>query len=289
MEQAICKLTRTESTTPVLTTLYTYFCQCNKQEHRIKHVKGGSYPEEGWRGPCGANEVTCHVAGYGERGLLSFDWKHFPYEDYDEYLWGDQGPWVNGFGGEGERRPEILTLQMGLHSCWHTHPEGLYSTELKEVNQSMVNRHLADIPKLMAAVRRAVDISNKKTTQGTKMVIVLTSGNTGMANTARIDECILRLNNAVSSAAHAYGFAVLERGELERRLMYKSVQAEEPRLEVDMHLPQPAQNIIATCLLHLMNCLRNSSLGPLSGIATGAVSTRQKSAQARPLHVPPPG
>ena len=38
------------------------------------------FPEEGWRGPCGLNEVTCHVSGYGSEGLLTFDWKHFPYE-----------------------------------------------------------------------------------------------------------------------------------------------------------------------------------------------------------------
>lgn len=111
-------------------------------------MKGGSFPEEGWRGPCGVNEVTCHVSGYGENGLMSFDWKHFPYEDYDEFIWGDKGPWVNGFGGEGDRRPEILTLQMGLHSCWHTHPEGLYSTELKEPNSTMIDKHLGDIPKV---------------------------------------------------------------------------------------------------------------------------------------------
>lgn len=265
---------------------------CNKQEHRTKHVKGGSFPEEGWRGPCGANEVTCHVSGYGEGGLLTYDWKHFPFEDYDEYLFGEKGPWFNGFHGEGERRPELLTLQMGLHSCWHTHPEGLYSTELKDINETMIERHLSDIEKLMAAVRKAVDASNRSSSKGgTKTVIVVTSGSTGMGKAARIDECILKFNRMAANAAHAYGFAVLERGELERRLMFKSIQSASPYLTVDMHLPQPAQNIIATCLLKLMSCLSNVTMTLPEGFrADMPLSTvvRQKAPMARPLHVPPP-
>ena len=26
-------------------------------------------------GPCGSNEVTCHVSGYDEEGILTYDWK----------------------------------------------------------------------------------------------------------------------------------------------------------------------------------------------------------------------
>ena len=79
---------------------------CGKQEKRAKHVKDGIFDEEGWRGPCGVNAVTCHISGYGDQGVLSYDWKHFPYEDYDEFMWGDKGPWMVGFGGEGIRRPD---------------------------------------------------------------------------------------------------------------------------------------------------------------------------------------
>ena len=54
--------------------------QCGGQNFRVKHGKFGDFPEEGWRGPCGRNEVTCHISGYGDEGLLTYDWKHFPYE-----------------------------------------------------------------------------------------------------------------------------------------------------------------------------------------------------------------
>ena len=56
----------------------------------MHHVKGGHFDDEGWRGPCGVNEVTCHVSGFGDKGILSFDWKHFPYEDYDSWFWSDK-------------------------------------------------------------------------------------------------------------------------------------------------------------------------------------------------------
>lgn len=67
---------------------------CNKQSNRVHHAKGGHFDSEGWRGPCGVNEVTCHVSGFGSQGLLSFDWKHFPFEDYDSWFWGNEVAWL---------------------------------------------------------------------------------------------------------------------------------------------------------------------------------------------------
>eukprot|EP01038_Epipyxis_sp_PR26KG_P013539 gene13539-18160_t len=261
---------------------------CNKQSARTHHVKNGFFPSEGWGGPCGVNEVTCHVSGYGDGGLLSFDWKHFPYEDYDEYMWSDKGPWISGFSGEGNRRPDVLTIQFGLHSCWHASPQGLYSTHLHEVNASMLDKHLADIPKLMDSIKKAIMIQN--TTHQT-MVIIVTSGSSGMShNGTEIDDCILKFNRAAAISAHEHGFAVLERGEIERRLLYKSIQSTNPILEIEMHLPQPAQNIIATSLLHLINCLNASSImisEEEKEFKSIIVNNKRKPPRARPLHVPP--
>lgn len=257
---------------------------CNGQTNRVRHVKGGHFDDEGWRGPCGVNEVTCHLSGFGDGGLLSFDWKHFPYEDYDDYLWGDRGPWIAGFPGEGNRRPDILTIQFGMHSCWHSNPNGLASKHLEEINQTMIEKHIEDIPKLMKAIRRAIDIGNEKNKNPTT-VIILTSGSCGLnEGGSSIDECILRFNRIAADSAHAVGFSVLERGEIERRLLFKSFKAPKPLLIGDMHLPQPAQNVIATCLLHLMTCL-NNTVGCHSDIPS--VRPGHQSVQARPVHSPP--
>lgn len=284
---------------------------CGKQEHRVLHPKGGHFEQEGWGGPCGVNEVTCHVSGFGEGGLLSFDWKHFPYEDYDEWLWSDEGPWIKGFHGEGNRRPDVLTVQFGMHSCWHASPQGLYSKDLTVMNTTMLEDHLAGVHKLMAAIRRAVDHPGPPLKEGENdrrkpvTVVIVTSGSSGMGeNGTSIDDCILRFNRVAERAAHDQGFAVLERGEIERRLMYKSVYSESPILAPDMHLPQPGQNIIATCLTHLFTCLNatarsthnnNNSSSSVHNLASGLGHDRKRHRRSgpapppRPLHSPPAG
>ena len=68
-------------------------------------------------------------------------------KDYDQYLWGENGPWRKGFAGENNRRPDVLTVQFGMHSCWHANPQGLYSKHLKEINISMIDSHIHAIPK----------------------------------------------------------------------------------------------------------------------------------------------
>ena len=68
----------------------------------------GVYPEEGWTGKCGNNEVTCDLPGFGVDGKLTFDWKHFSYEDYDEWLFGEDGKWGNDTS---VRAPDILIFE----------------------------------------------------------------------------------------------------------------------------------------------------------------------------------
>ena len=255
---------------------------CNKQEHRRRHPKGGMFPDEGWGGPCGINEVTCYVSGYGDEGLLTFDWKHFPYEDYDDYVWGESGPWSSK---QSTRRPDILTIQTGMHSCWHAHPEGEFSAHLKETNTTLIETHAIAIHKLMKAVRSAIDRPTNASTP--TLVVISTSGAVGLLNKAEqykadgINNCILRFNRIVAEAAHAHGFAVLERGEIERRLLYKSIQFRGP-FEIETHLAQPAQNIIATCLLSMFNCLSDA---PADLKMFGKFHT--KAGAMRPYSTPP--
>ena len=162
----------------------------------------------------------------------------------------------------------------------------------------MINKHLKDIPILMEAIRHAIYYS--KSNNSNPIVIFSTSGSTGVENSALMDECILKFNRAVSDYAHAYGFFVLERGEIERRIIYKSIQNDVPYIKLDMHLPQPAQNIIATCLLKLIDCLdKNKSIITdnnlvlnyylNSTIVNNMLQLRKKPTyNSRPLHVPPP-
>ncbi len=245
---------------------------CESQfPHRKKH-SGHSSLEERWEGPCHVNEHSCHVTGYGERGRITFDWKHFPFEDYDEYLFSpSEGPWSQS------HRPDLFTVQTGLHSCWHSHPESAVGHFLNETNHVMLKKHKTDIFKLMGAIRRAIDSKpSNHTDVNPTTVIVLTSGQTALGpEFARIDACIQSLNRVTSAAAMLHGFAVLDRGEVERRLMSQSYYSDNPFIRPDLHLLPPAQQLIATLLLHLYRCVEEkgvsrsdfltSSRYPLSG------------------------
>lgn len=232
---------------------------CNKQGHRVNHPKGGVFPEEGWEGPCGVNEVTCYVSGYGDGGLLTFDWKHFPYEDYDEHIFGENGIWHSDpikAGPDAGRRPDLFTLQSGMHTCWHAHPDGFYSKGLTEFNQTMYDAHVRQLDTLYAKTREAVNRRSESGKEPATKVVVLTSGAVYKTHgTTSLDECILRFNRKSTDLAHKYGFAVLDRGEIERRFMYKSLYSDNAFIQEDMHLPMPAQTIIATCLLNMFTCL----------------------------------
>lgn len=263
---------------------------CNGQDHRTHHVKNGNFPEEGWHGPCGVNEVTCYVSGYGDEGLLTYDWKHFTYEDYDKWLFSDheKAPWTTK---KKERRPDILTIQTGMHACWHADPAGLYSEHLKKQNTSMIGLNIKNMDKLMKDVRTAVNRrfeydKSKGNGEPATRVVVVTSGATYQEKGAGIENCILKMNRAAANAAHKQGFAVLERGEIERRFMFKSLETDRPYLTPEMHLAQPVQNIIATCLLNILTCLSSDkkALGVkpfLDHNANGNVGA------IGPLHSPP--
>ena len=263
-----------------------YSSQCNRQDaHRVAHGKWGDYPKEGWRGPCGVNEVTCHISGYGDEGLLTYDWKHFPYEDYDTWLFGETGQWKLD---NSERRPDILVVQVGMHVCTHAHNQNASNAEdYSMIDNDFIRNHTAKIRSLMQSIRQAID---RPVVNRTNTVIVVTSGAAYFpGDSSSIDRCIYRINRVTSHEAHKQGFAVLERGEIERRIMYKSLYAEDPLLTPDAHLAQPVQNIVATCLLRMMTCLNTTGFDIFSPEVKeiGELKARGRS-EAGPMHMPPP-
>ena len=245
---------------------------CAKQfPHRKKHPEGVFFPDEGWSGKCGNNEVTCHMSGFGPRGKLTFDWKHFPYEDYDEWLFGPTGLWGNS-SLEPSRVPDILTFEVGLHSCFHA-----FNPATGQVNQTFVDWHTRDLKRLMQAVREAVNRPRPRHPDAgagvnKTIVVVSTAGRIGNPS-ADLDRCTWTFNRALAHEAHQHGFAVFEREEIERRLLFKSDH--NPRLKLikaGLHLPAPSPQIIATSLAAMVGCLRRGGVkkttsGPPMGVA----------------------
>lgn len=134
----------------------------------------------------------------------------------------------------------------------------------------------------MKAIRNALD--RRENTNTT--VIVVTSGVTFQSQGELMDACISRLNRITANAAHEYGFPVLERGEIERRLMFKAMHSDTPFINPEIHLTQPVQNIIATCLLQMLHCLQAAELSPLSYDYLGYDVHERFAPPPRPQHSP---
>jgi hypothetical protein len=151
----------------------------------------------------------------------------------------------------------------------------------------MIDRHIAGISKLMSSIRTAIDRPGENRTQA---VVIVTSGASGAANGSLVDECILRVNRVAADEAHKHGFAVLERGEIERRLMHKSRGSEDPLIKVEMHLVQPTQSMVATCLLKLLSCLDSVGFNIYSPDVPSLLKIKANTQNigAGILHVPPP-
>jgi hypothetical protein len=119
--------------------------------------------------------------------------------------------------------------------------------------------------------------------------VIVTSGLTGLANASAVDECVLRVNRIAADEAHKQGFAVLERGEIERRFMYKSHQSLTPIVVSEMHLTQPVQNLVSTCLLKLFSCLDKVKANIYAADIPTFIDMKMnpRPADAKPLHTPP--
>jgi hypothetical protein len=219
---------------------------CARQyPHRKEHPPNGYFPEEGWGGKCGNNEVTCDFAGFGPEGKITFDWKHFPLEDYDEWLFGDGGK----FATNSTRIPDILVVQLGLHTCFH-------AFNAQPWNETMIINHSEDIKKYMLLVRQAID-KITSSTQSKVTVIMVTAGRIGNPD-PKLDHCIWKLNRITAVEAHMQGFVVLEREEIERRLLFKSEFSNFKTMKTALHLENPAPQIVGTSLLNLIGCLRKN-------------------------------
>jgi hypothetical protein len=72
------------------------------------------------------------------------------------------------------------------------------------------------------------------------------------------DHCTWRLNRIIAYEAHKYGFIVLEREEIETRLLSRHEKAPEPIKSPKALLAFPGVQIVAASLITLLNCLEQN-------------------------------
>jgi hypothetical protein len=120
----------------------------------------------------------------------------------------------------------------------------------------MIQQHKRDLKLLMQAVRTAID----RTPLGvpkTKVIVQL-AGRAGNSEPLG-DHCSRTFNRVAAYEAHLQGFPVLEREEIERRLLFKSEFFEEVSyIKNLLHLENPGPNIVGTALLAMVACLERN-------------------------------
>lgn len=120
----------------------------------------------------------------------------------------------------------------------------------------MIRTHERDIATLMANVRAAIDRTPSHMRRTT--VVIQTAGRMGNSD-SRGDRCTWRFNRILAAEGHKQGFVVLEREEIERRLLYKSEYYGAVRyIKPNLHIENPSANIVGTALLALVACLERN-------------------------------
>lgn len=175
--------------------------------------------------------------------------KHLPFDEYDQWLWGEQGPWSTTTPAP----PDVLVVQLGTHICIHGVVPG------KDVNEELVKEQEAKIPLLMQAIKEAVGRPRAGGgAAGGNTTVIVSTASRNVNGDPRSGFCMWRLNRVIAHEAHLRGFAVFEREELEHRLFFKSEHSPQEIQQTtvkDTLLAAPAPQILATTLLNMISCL----------------------------------
>ena len=190
--------------------------------------------------------------------MLTYDWKHLAWEDYDQWLFGKS----TGILADSHLTdsPAVILIQAGLHSCFHGLPP-----EISKPNYNFLDAELKNIERLMWNVHDALRRVNSLGRW--PAVIFVTSGRIfrWAANddqTLHLHNCTSVFNKRIKTLATKYQFAVLDREEIEHRILYKYEHDKVDHvLAPAIHEPFPIPQIVSTALLALLACLINGDYG----------------------------
>jgi len=185
--------------------------------------------------------------------------KHLPFDEYDQWLFGKEGPWsASSTTGKSssDRYPDVLVIEVGHSVC--THPTDPAAEP--NLDKDKLIEHLTSLFDGVkgAILRPAVSVEPAQRTT----VILSTAPRVTGANHAT-DRCVYKLNRILAREAHRHGFVVLEREEIEHRLMFKQEASEDLKELIPMPEP-PTHHVLATSLLSMISCLARNGTGQVT-------------------------
>lgn len=148
-------------------------------------------------------------------------------------------------------RPDILVIQLGRLSCFDafnsTSPTDAQSRQPKQ-SENMIHT-------FMKAIKDVVTANRAKSDHNTTVIISLASRN--HLDNMQSNICTWHMNRLFAYGAHFQGFVVLEREELEQRLLFKSEHSPHPFVKPRAVLDTPpVPQILATSLLSIYDCIK---------------------------------
>ena len=111
------------------------------------------------------------------------------------------------------RAPDVLVVQVGLHTCVHS----WFSSTSQ--NKSMIHKHKDDLKLLMNAINIAI---HRYPNPNKTMVIIQTAGRVGNKDPIQ-DQCTWEFNRVAAYEAHIHGFAVFDRGNMNKSILILSI------------------------------------------------------------------
>jgi hypothetical protein len=89
------------------------------------------------------------------------------------------------------------------------------------------------------------------------VVVISLASRAFIENSSSSDYCTWRLNRLIAYEAHVKGFIVLEREEIETRLLFRTERNPEAEKTVKSLLSFPGSQIVASSFISLLNCLEH--------------------------------
>lgn len=208
-----------------------------------------------------ADNSLCRSVGY-RSGILGEGEIIFERQDYllekleAAFLYNHSRMGINHPAKVQKRRPDILVLQVGRLSCHDAFASGSNGNRGPTDQEKEQPRNSENmIHSFMKAVKDIVTANRATNDANTTVIVSLASRNhlDNMDSSA----CTWHMNRIFAFGAHYQGFVVLEREELEYRLMFKSEHSPAPLMTVKAVLDTPpAPQILATSLLSIYACIQ---------------------------------
>lgn len=189
--------------------------------------------------------MSCNTTGFGTQGLFTYHNHETLLEDYvpntlshllslDSFTSSDSG--INASS------QQYFLLQVGYKTCF------------APFNDSTTYPPDSYIPQIEAKVKPF--FQELFSVMNSSNVIVSLPGRSFSDHNNRVaDVCTWKLNRMITHQAHLHGWMVLEREEIEHRLVLKSDYVEEPLRSTVSMMAFPAPQMISASLITMLHCL----------------------------------